>query len=294
MDKIREKANLILAKRGDDPPNLVGQSWPRRFVKRHPEVSLTCSIGYDIKRAKAEDPKLIHDWFERVKEAKIKYGVHEDDIYNVDETGFQIGCVGSEFVLTGSENRGMCHVLEQTNQEWVTSIECVSAVGRVLDPLIIFKGKVHLQSWFQHLPCNWRIAKSDSGWTNNEIALIWLKKTFIPQTTSQSKGLYRLLIIDGHGSHTTPEFFKCCEENKIIPLKIPPHSSHLLQPLDVGFFAPLKKSYKKSLGINSRSGAVAVDKLTFITEYPKARISAFKSLTIKNSFSGSGLWPLDP
>lgn len=52
-----------------------------------------------------------------------------------------------------------------------------------------------------------------------------------------------MLILDGHSSHATAEFDRFCTERNIIPLYMPPHSSHLLQPLDVGCFSPLKHLY---------------------------------------------------
>src|SRR5271170_1385657 len=44
---------------------------------------------------------------------------------------------------------------------------------------------------------------------------------------------YRLLILDGHGSHVTGEFLGYCIQHKIVLLVLPPHTSHLTQPLDV-------------------------------------------------------------
>jgi hypothetical protein len=56
------------------------------------------------------------------------------------------------------------------------------------------------------LPADWRIEVSENGWTTNQIRLQWLQKVFIPATTSRTAGRYRLLILDGHGSHLTPQF----------------------------------------------------------------------------------------
>ena len=53
-------------------------------------------------------------------------------------------------------------------------------------------------------------------------------------------GTHQLLILDGHGSHGMPEFNAFCKEKNIITLCMSAHSSHLLQPLDVGYFSPLK------------------------------------------------------
>lgn len=79
--------------------------------------------------------------------------------------------------------------------------------------------------------------------TTDEIGLRWLQKVFIPAKTSRTVGRYRLVILDGHGSHLTPGFDKACRDNGIITVCMPDHSSHLLQPLDAGCFGPLKRAY---------------------------------------------------
>src|SRR4030081_427431 len=119
-----------------------------------------------------------------------------------------------------------------------------------------FKGKVHIEGWYEDkdLPLDWRIEISNNGWTTDEIGLRWLQKIFIPATQSCSVGRYRLLILDGHGSHLTPEFDEICTQNDIIPICMPPHSSHLLQPLDVGCFAPLKRAYGRLIEYKARIG----------------------------------------
>jgi hypothetical protein len=96
---------------------------------------------------------------------------------------------------------------------------------------------------------------SENSWTTNKIGLWWLKH-FDKHTKGRTIGRYRLLILDGYGSHISPEFDQYCIEHLIIVLCMPAHSSHLLQPLDVGCFSVLKRSYgrlvelKMSLGVN--------------------------------------------
>ncbi|CDM38464.1 Probable transposable element [Penicillium roqueforti FM164] len=73
-----------------------------------------------------------------------------------------------------------------------------------------------------------------------------------------------------------------------------PHSSHLLQPLDIGCFAVLKRSCSRLVETKMRQRINHIDKLDFLEAYPSARIEAFKLQTIKNSFSAAGLVPLLP
>ena len=205
-----------------------------------------------------------------------------------------MGLIATAKVITRKEFYGRRSLLQPGNRAWVTTIECINASGWALPPCVIFKGKVFIGSWFDGLPDDWRFEVSPKGWTSNEIGLRWLKKLFIPSTSSRTKGKYRLLILDGHGSHLTPEFDKFCEENDIIAICMPPHSSHLLQPLDIGCFAALKRSYGRLIETKMRLRINHVDKLDFLEAYPSARIEAFKSETIKNSFAAAGLIPYDP
>ena len=61
---------------------------------------------------------------------------------------------------------------------------------------------------------------------------------------------------------------------------MPAYSSHLLQPLDISCFAPLKRAYSRFVSDLTRASYNHIDKLDFLTEYPRARIKAFKPQTI--------------
>jgi len=163
-----------------------------------------------------------------------------------------------------------------------------------LPPCVIFKGKNAIEGWFDNLPKDWRFEISDNGWTSDEIGLRWLQKLFIPSTNSRVRGRFRLLILDGHGSHLTFQFDRVCAENNIIPLCMPAHSSHLLQPLDVGYFAVLKRAYGRFISDLARRGYNHIDKFDFLDNYQHARLEIFqKPFIIQNSFKATGLVPLD-
>jgi len=291
---VREMANLLLASRGSTPVLSVGKNWVTEFVKRHSDLSSRFSRRYDYQRAKCEDPKVISEWFSLVQKTILSYGIDPDDIYNFDETGFAMGLITTAKVITRREFYGRRSLLQPGNRTWVTTIECINASGWALPPSVIFKGKVFIESWFDGLPDDWRLEISPKGWTSDEITLRWLEKLFIPSTSSRTKGKYRLLILDGHGSHLTPKFDEICEKNDIIAICMPPHSSHLLQPLDIGCFAVLKRAYSRLIESKMRVGINHIDKLDFLEAYPTARIEAFKLETIKNSFAAAGLVPYGP
>lgn len=295
---IQQMANLLLQKRSDknqDNPLTVGTRWVYNFVKRHNSLQSRYNRPYDYQRAKCEDPTVIRNWFQLVQNTIAKYGIQEEDIYNFDETGFQMGVITTAKVITSSERAAKPVCIQPGNREWVTAIECVSSNGYALPPMIIFEGKVHMSSWYTDaLPRDWTIAVSENGWTNNSLSLIWLTDVFEKHTIGHKKGVYRLLILDGHGSHLTPEFDLFCTEHLIITLCMPPHSSHLLQPLDVSCFAVLKRSYGRQIEENMRVGINHIDKPDFLTAYVSARKDSMTINTICNGFAATGLVPYNP
>ena len=52
------------------------------------------------------------------------------------------------------------------------------------------------------------------------------------------------LIIDGHGLHISIEMIQVVIDNNILYC-LPPHTTHILQPLDVAVYRPLKAHFSK-------------------------------------------------
>lgn len=117
---------------------------------------------------------------------------------------------------------------------------------------------------------------------------------FIPSTIGRTKGKYWPLIFDGHDSHLTPEFDEICSQNDIIPICMPAHSSHLLQPLDIGCFAVLKRSHGQLVETRTRLGINYIDKSDFLEANPHALFEAFKLDIIKNSLAAASLVQFNP
>lgn len=293
---VQDMANILLSERGlTTSPIQVGKNWVHNFISRRDELKTRFSRRYNYQRAKCEDPKVICEWFDLVQRTIMEYGILQEDIYNFDETGFGMGLIATAKVVTRADIYGRPSLLPG-NREWVTTIESINAMGWALSSCIIFKAKTHQQSWYEEpsLPHDWMIETSPNGWTTNEIGISWLQKLFIPSTTARTKGRYRMLVLDGHGSHLTPQFDKICTENNIIPIYMPPHSSHLLQPLDVGCFAVLKRAYGRMVEDKMRLGINHIDKLDFLAAYPHARAETYKPENLINGFAATGLVPFNP
>jgi DDE superfamily endonuclease len=82
-----------------------------------------------------------------------------------------------------------------------------------------------------------------------------------------------------------------CFSNNIYLLFLPPHTSHVLQPLDLSIFAPLKRAYRKQLGFLSLlNDFIPLGKQNFLACYRKARISSLIATNIKAGWRALGLW----
>jgi DDE superfamily endonuclease len=88
-------------------------------------------------------------------------------------------------------------------------------------------------------PLHFSIGLSDNGWTSDFHCYNWFKDTFIPQAKERNKSTNPILLIyDGHGSHERYNLLHLAQDNNIILFALPPHTTHKLQPLDVGVFGP--------------------------------------------------------
>ena len=291
---VRRMADVLLAARGQNPPPPpVGKCWVSRFIKNQPELQTKWSRRLNSQRASSEDPIAITAWFKLVEETRQTYGVLDQDIYNFDETGFAMGVAATSKVVTSSDRVGRAVVIQPGNREWVTAIECVNASGWSLPPFIILSGKVHQSSWYRDLPLDWTIGVSDNGWTTDRLGFEWIKH-FNQHTAARTAGVYRLLIVDGHSSHATPEFDQYCADNKIITLCMPPHTSHLLQPLDVSCYSPLKRAYGRQIEELARHRVYHIDKTDFLTAYTRIRLTVFTQQNIQAGFQATGLVPSCP
>ncbi|EDN03594.1 conserved hypothetical protein [Histoplasma mississippiense (nom. inval.)] len=278
-------ANLLLVSRGSNPSPTVGECWVRNFVNRHEELKSKFSRKYDYQRALCEDSEVIRGWFRLVQNTIAKYGILDDDIYNFDETGFQMGVIGTARVITGSERAGNPKLVQPGDREWVTVIAGINATGWALRTMIILKGKMHQSCWYETegLPSDWVIEVSENGWTTDQLGVYWLKEVFNKET-----------LPHWHRSHASAGFDQFCSENQIIALYMPPHSSHLLQPLDVGCFSSLKTAYGQQVENQMRLGINHIDKEEFLALYPAAQIQALTESNIKSGFRAAGLVPYDP
>jgi hypothetical protein len=211
--------------------------------------------------------------------------------------GFNIGKRGRNAYVICSAAEKKIYQAEPGRTEWVTVIECICGDGSAISPLVIFKGETVQTSWIPaEMNTDWSWSCNTKGWTCDAISEDWIKNCFEPLTATKpmANGATCLLIVDGHGSHVTAPFIRFCIDHNIVVLLLPPHSSHLTQPLDVGIFSPLKNRMSEELDKILRYGYSNIKKFEWANCYRLARPHGMKASNIQSAWSGAGLIPFNP
>lgn len=297
LKQIRQFALEILIRKdpqpyGSLPP--LSDRWHRKLLTRHPEIKRVSARGLDRVRASAAHIETISEYFELYHSLQQKYNISPQDTYNMDEKGFCMGAIQRPNVVIPVTERD-AFLRQDGNREWVSVLETISASGESLPSYIIFKATYQQSSWHRQLDSQYsKIATSPKGWTDNYLGLLWLREHFEIETAKRQVGEYRLLLLDGHESHCTLRFIEFCVKKKIILLILPPHTTHLLQPLDVVIFSPLARYYSSEVEDHMREKHYWLEKEDFITYYQNARKKALRESNIHSAWRATGLMPYNP
>ena len=279
---MQEMANKLLTKRG---ASKVGKNWLGNFVRRTESLTTQFNRLYNLQRALCEDPKTISNQFKLIQRTKAIYGILDKDTYNFNKAGFIMGKISSQLVITSLERRGWLKVVQLGNYKQVIVIGGVNAIGQAIPPFIILIGLYHLSAWYKDktIPRNQELAVSDNGQTINKLGLSQLRH-FIKHTESRVVGARQLLILDGHKSHKSLKFRELCQENNIYTLYIPSHLLHLLQPLNISCFSPLKRVYRHEINSLIYNHINYITKLEFLPAFKAAYTQVFTTENIRASF----------
>lgn len=290
---LEEMARQVVQSVEGDHGTAIGEHWISRFLDRHPNISSRFTSQIPQEREAATQPMAMNSFFDWFSEVKSRYCIGPDDTWNADEKGFAIGVAKQVKVLCQVPCRNP-RIRHPGNRELVTLFESISATGRiVLCPLFIYLGQAHLMGNHDYEGRDSStFALSDTGWTNNNLGLQWLKEVFELETCRPRSSHHRLLLIDGHSSHLTLKFIEFALDHNIHLLCFPPHSTHVLQPLDVGIFGPLGTYYSNEVDCWMRAHPYqAIGKGDFYPLCQKARAQALRQSNIKAAFAATGLAP---
>ncbi|ROL41877.1 Myb-like protein V [Anabarilius grahami] len=130
---------------------------------------------------------------------------------------------------------------------------------------------------------------TDKGYMDSELFLKWLRH-FVKYAPEERP---LILIMDQHETHVSKDVIMYCRENKIEILCLPAQTTHILQPLDIAVFNPLKTAFST---MASRMGLVrgdlVVGKKQFSPLLKNVYPTAVIAQNIKAGFRKAGIFPL--
>ena len=125
----------------------------------------------------------------------------------------------------------------------VPTLFCL-ATGFVLPPCIIYPRKTKVPQYFREgVAAGTLFCNSENGWINSEVYLEWFD--FFAKNIPPARPI--ILIQDGHASHMSIPLIEVARANNVHILCLPVHTTHLLQPLDVGVFKSFKRLLLQSM-----------------------------------------------
>ncbi|XP_065667217.1 uncharacterized protein LOC136087720 [Hydra vulgaris] len=132
----------------------------------------------------------------------------------------------------------------------------------------------------------------NSGWMTQEICVDNLKHfAYLTKPTIDDPVL---LIVDNHNSRISFSAIEYCRKHSIVMLTLPPHATHMMQPLDVTFFSPFKTYYSQACDywmVNHPGRPITKAQIPALVRHAYDR-SATTGIARKG-FEETGIWPFN-
>ncbi|CAH0719076.1 unnamed protein product, partial [Brenthis ino] len=270
---------------------MPGNTWVEQFLHRHAS-KLSVRTTQNIKKVRAEmGLQDMKKFFDNLQET-LK-DVPPNNILNYDETNLSDNLGNSKCIF----RRGIKYpeMILKNSKSCVSIMFTVSAAGDCLPTYVVYKATNLYSEWVNGGPNGTRYNCTKSGWFDSAcfedyfrtIILKWAKNLTGP----------KVIIGDNLSSHLNIEVVELCQKYDIRFVFLPPNSTHLTQPLDVAFFAPLKIEWRKILTNYKiqNPGQSTINKKHF----PKLLIELLENIklretsNIKSGFRAAGIWPVN-
>ncbi|CAI7996987.1 Tigger transposable element-derived protein 6 [Geodia barretti] len=289
--EVRSIVGAIVAAKNNLENFVVSHGWWDRFRARHPHLTLRTGESLAYHRAVSTNRFVIDKYFDLLEEVLVSnnlcFAPHL--IFNADETGLPLQHrPGKRVAVRGQKH---VHVVNSGNKAHISVLACVSASGYAIPPMVIFPRKTltpHLTT--QEVPGT-IYGLSASGWMDRELFQEWFHRHFLQHVPS-SRPL--LLVLDGHSSHYSLEFIREATLEGVIVFCLPPHTTHITQPLDVSAFHSLKTYWDSECDkFMSANPGRLITIYQFSSLFSLAWSRAMTPQTIVSGFKATGVFPLN-
>ena len=181
------------------------------------------------------------------------------------------------------------------DKECITVLLTVNAAGMVAPPMIVFKYERVPSAVASLMPPGWAAGKTESGWMTSESFFEYIANILYPWLVEKKTTFPVVLFVDGHVSHLTLTLSNFCTEKGIILVALYPNATHILQPLDVSVFHPLKSGWKEGVhDWRMKHEGSRLKKEYFAPLLKQVIENYIPPQNIRSGFKSCGLCPFDP
>jgi len=143
----------------------------------------------------------------------------------------------------------------------------------------------------KYFPDEFVIGKSETGWTS-ETFYMYIANIFYQWCLQNGIEFLVVLYVDGHSSHLTMALSDFCCQHGIELIALFPNAIHLMQPMDVALFHPLKVAYRNAVrNWRMENNGQCLTKVHFASVLKTALYSLDTKKILVNGFKSCGLLP---
>ena len=271
-------------------PESLSDCWFYDFVKRWPDLKIAKPQKLAILRAKSASRETIDNYYSELELILRKNDLLDrpQHIFNIDETGISTEHQPPKIVCSKDTN---AQAVTSPRSTLVTIFARGNAIGNSIPPYFVFAGKRWNPEFLQDACVGSSGEMTKNGWSNTEVFQNYVTKHFV-KYANLSKEIPTLLLYDGHKSHINLTLTQWAERNNVILFVLPPHTSHLTQPLDVGVFGPFKKMY--SIACHSymqQNPGLTISKYSVAALTSKPYTKALSAENLQAAFKKTGIFP---
>ena len=271
-------------------------------MQRHPTISARTAENLGYLRRNITQEK-IRCWFKDLEDFLLtEYSIVAKDflkpensnrVYNFDESGFALGGKSKLKVIAEKGSKSVYNTTTETKEQ-ITVLACVSGAGVFQNPLVIFPGVRPIFQFKGVDPSKYSVAVTPNGWISSDAFFSWFSNIFIKNLRDTGITFPILVFMDGHSTHANLAIVEFCKRNDVILFCFPAHASHILQPLDVSVFGPLKQFWNDSLTNFRAKYSINMTRANFFPVFDEAFEKAKgRPANVVAGFRKCGIIPFD-
>ena len=279
-------------------PSIPTDDWLRHFCNNN-GIFLQSKDNLEESRRICCNRTTIQKFFDKF--GNLLNQTDERLIFNADETS---SILSKKFKALVLSKKSIGAISVPPNEPHITSMLCYNVKGFKIKPFIILSDlkkipdeSSELDAFFCSQFSGWMTSHLFSAFCVFFVAEVNKYRLELPDDIRNDQ---IILLVDNHPSRYTPYAVEFLAMHNIKLITFPSHSTHVLQPFDVGVAYPLKlniSSFKmcKSIRDHAKTITNKTAKARYLTV--TSLINSWNSLPyelLKKSFYASGIKPCNP